>query len=396
MNIGDAYLGEVVHLGDDASKMLFGACKATWDIRAGKYGEVLADENNFRGKRRWGLSALMHMMDPDNIEAGLAALEGIVFDQQGDGIGTKVRVSQGSSSYRGAASDLTAMAADDAAAQGLEPVIMTTGLNVNKFTAQNTPYMEQLAQGAILAARRARVALYGGETAILGDLVGGYGSPDRHLHFTWEGTVHAIGHTSREIDGRNVQPGMAIVGLREPGLRSNGITMARNALKEGHGKRWYNKKFETEEGVTTLGEAVLQGSVVYTPVLVDATGGYDLYVAPRANVEGAAHITGGGVVKLAEMLAVSGYGADIEDPYAPPEIMKEVLRHAEVKDRVGYQTLHMGMGMAVATSEPDKFIDIAAENDVEAKVIGLVTKEPGVTVRSAGLTAPGRKLKFAA
>jgi phosphoribosylaminoimidazole (AIR) synthetase len=56
----------------------------------------------------------------------------------------------------------------------------------------------------------------------------------------------------------------------------------------------------------------------------------------------------------------------------------------------------MGMGMAVVTSEPDKFIDVAKDNDVEAKVIGTVTKEPGAVVRSAGITAPGRSLKFAA
>lgn len=387
--MSDAYLEQVVNLGDDASKMLFEANKATWDMREGLYGEVIADMENFRGKRRWSLAPLVEVLSLDE-------LIGIVYDQQGDGIGTKVRVAQGSSSYIDAGSDLTAMAVDDVAAQGLEPIIMTTGLSVNRFTPENTPYMEQIAQGAIKSSRRARVALYGGETAILGNLVGGYGSPKRHLHFIWEATVHAIGHESREIDGSKVRPGMAIVGLREPGLRSNGITKVRDTFKEEHGNRWYNRKFETNEGVTTLGEAVLQGSVIYSPVLVDATGGYNLRVSGRANVEGAAHITGGGVKKLAEMLAVSGYGADIEDPYEPPEIMKEVLRVSKTPDRVGYSTLHMGSGMIVVTSQPEQFIEVAGNNDVEAKIIGMVTKEPGVVVRSAGVTAPGRKLKFAA
>lgn len=384
--MSDAYLEQVVNLGDDASKMFFVMCKATWDVRAGKYGEVIADENNFRGWRHWSLLPLLEVPQP----------EGLIFDQQGDGIGTKVIVSQGSSSYLGGGMDLTAMAADDAAAKGLEPVIMTTGLSVNKFSDRNKPYAEQLAQGGIKAARTARLALYGGETAVLGNLVGGYGSPDINLHFIWEGTVHAVGHETRQIDGSKVRPGMAIVGLGEPGLRSNGITKARNTLKEAHGNRWYGKKFETEAGITTLGEAVLQGSVIYTPVLMDATGGYDLRVKSRANVEGAAHITGGGITKLLEMLAVSGYGADIESPQHPSEIMKEILRRSKTPDRVAYSTVHMGTGMAVVTSEPDKFIDVAADNDVEAKVIGIVTKEPGVVVRSAGVTAPGRKLKFAA
>lgn len=379
------YQHEVIDLGDDASKMLFEACKATWDVRDGQYGEVVADMDNFRGWRHWSILPLLQVPKP----------EGLIFDQQGDGIGTKVRVSQGSSSYRGAAMDLTAMAADDAAAKGLEPVLMTTGLNVNRFTERNKPFAEQLAQGAITAARKARVALYGGETAVLGNLVDGYGSPERHLHYIWEGTVHAVGHETREIDGSKVRPGMAIVGLHEPGLRSNGITKVRDTLREEHGNYWYTKKIETEQGVTRLGDAVLQGSIIYTPVLMDAIGGYDLRVEGRAEVEGAAHITGGGVKKLAEMLAVSGYGADIEAPYEPPLIMKEVLRLAKVPDRVAYSTFHMGTGMVVVTSEPDEFIDVAKGDDVEAKVIGMVTKEPGVVVRSAGLTAPGRKFKFA-
>lgn len=384
--MSDAYLEQVVNLGDDASKMLFVACKATWPIREGKYGEVIADMDNFRGWRHWSIMPLLEVPEP----------EGLIFDQQGDGIGTKVKVSQGTSSYKGAAFDLTAMAADDASAKGLEPVLMTTGLNVNRFTDRNKPYAEQLAQGAVLAARTARLALYGGETAVLGDLVKGYGSPDVNLHFIWEGTVHAVGHKSREIDGSKVRPGMAIVGLNEPGLRSNWITKVRNTLGEEYGYRWYKKSFETSDGVTTLGEAVLRGSTLYTPVLMDATGGYDLRVEGRAAVEGASHMTGGGIVKLTEMLAVSGYGADIDDPYEPPEIMKKVLELAQLPDEVAYQTTHMGMGMDVVTSQPDELIDVAKENGVDAKVIGMVTKEPGVIVRSAGLTAPGHKLTFAA
>jgi phosphoribosylformylglycinamidine cyclo-ligase len=384
--MSDTYLEQVVRLGDDASEMLFKACKATWYLREGQYGEVNADLENFRGDRGWSIAPLL----------GIPSPEGIVFDQQADGIGTKVKVSQMTSSYEGAAYDMAAMAGDDAVIKGFVPVLMTTVLDVNKFTDQNTPYAEQLATGAIGAAQRARMALYGGETAILGDIVGGYGSPDRNLHFSWSGTVHAIAHKERKIDGKSVLPGMAIVGLRETGLRSNGITMARNSLREAHGRFWHRKSFETETGETTLGRAVLQGSTIYAPVFIDAVGGYDLRVQGRASVEGAAHITGGGVKKLAEMLQASGYGADIEEPYQPPEIMKEVLRASKTPDRVGYETLHMGAGIIAVSSTPEELIECAEDNGVEAKVIGMVTQDPGVVVRSAGITAPGRSLKFAA
>lgn len=383
----EQYLEQVVELGDDASRMLFEACKATWPIREGKYGEVDADMENFRGWRNWSIAPLLGVKEP----------EGIIFDQQADGIGTKVRIAQGSSSYTGAAMDLIAMAADDAAARGLEPVIVTTGLNVNKFTQENTPFMEQLAQGAIRAANIARLSLYGGETAVLGDLVGGYGNSDKHLHFTWEATVHAVGHKQRFVDNTQVRPGMAIVGLKEDGLRSNGISMVRGVFRSEYGNRWYGRAFETEaETRTTLGAAALQGSIIYTPVLVDAVGGYDLDRDQQAMVEGAAHITGGGVKKMAEMLQTSGFGADIDNPYTPPKIMEEVLRISKTPDEKAYQTLHMGMGMAVVSSEPDKLINVAAESGVDAQIIGTVTKEPGIVIRSAGLSKPGQKLVFAA
>ncbi len=384
--MSETYLHDVVELGDEASKMMFNACVATWPIRDGKYGQVNADLENFRGWRNWSAAPLLEVPRP----------EGIIFDQQGDGIGTKVRVTQQDSSYQGAAYDLTAMAVDDAAARGLEPVLMTTGFNVNRFTDENKPFMAQLARGAYEAAMVARVALYGGETAVLGNLVGGYGNPSKHLHYIWEATVHAAGHQERFVDGSQIQPGMALVGLHEPGLRSNGITMVRTTFAEAFGRQWHRRKFEAEEGPTTLGNAVLQGSVIYSPVLVDAIGGYDLRVKGRAAVEGAAHITGGGVTKLAEMLQTSGYGADIEDPFEPPEVMKHVLRTSGVKDRDAYGMFHMGAGMVVATSQPEKFIDVAQENNILAKVIGEVTKAPGVVIRSAGVSAPGRKLKFAA
>lgn len=382
----DQYLEQVVHLGDDASRMLFEACMATWPNREGRYGEVNADHEHFRGKRNWNILPLLEVPEP----------EGLIFDQQADGIGTKVLVSQRSSTYDTAAFDLLAMACDDAAAHGMESVLATTVLDVNRLDGSLGQNMEQLARGGILAANKARIALYGGETAVLGSVVDGYGNPARNLHFSWSATVHAVGHRNRLIDGSAIRPGMSIVGLRETGLRSNGISKVRDTLKAEHGNYWHKKSFENEEGLTKLGNAVLKGSTIYTPVMQDAIGGYDLRTEGRARVQGAAHITGGGVTKLAELLATTGYGADIESPWTPPEIMKYVLRCAGLTDRQAYRIFHMGTGMAVVTDQPDKFISVAEDNDVEAKEIGTVTKLPGVKVRSAGVTAPGRKLAFAA
>lgn len=100
--------------------------------------------------------------------------------------------------------------------------------------------------------------------------------------------------------------------------------------------------------------------------------------------------------KLSDMLAVNGYGADIENPMPAPESAKLIQAQAGIPDKEMYGMLGMGHGTINATSQPDEFIKVAAENGVEAKVIGMVTKTSGIVMRSAGAKTPGRKLKLAA
>jgi phosphoribosylaminoimidazole (AIR) synthetase len=90
------------------------------------------------------------------------------------------------------------------------------------------------------------------------------------------------------------------------------------------------------------------------------------------------------------MLEVRGFGADIEYPMPLPEVVKLIQRSAEMPDKEAYGMFGMGHGTINATDQ------IAAENGIEAKVIGVVTKDPGISVRSAGARTPGRKLKLAA
>jgi len=384
--MNDTYHEQVITLGDDASKMLYEACKHTWENRAGRYGEVVADVDHFRGSRSWSDAPLLEVPRP----------EGLINSQEADGIGTKVLVSQRTSRYNTAAFDLLAMAADDPAAKGFEPVIVTTNLDVNRLNSHLTQYMQQLALGAIEAAKDARVALFGGETAVLGDLVRGYGNPDRNLHFLWSATVHAKGHRERLVDGRDIKPGMALVGLPDYGFRSNGITSVREIAREHFGTKWQDKWFMLDGQPTTLGSAILRSSVIYTPVLVDATGGYDLRVEPRAPIAGAAHITGGGLWgKLSDLLSVSGYGADIESPLNPPEVMNLIQSMADISDYDLYGKWHGGQGLVAATTEPDKLIQLATDNDIEgAQQIGVVTQQPGICLRSAAAQKPGKKLTY--
>jgi phosphoribosylaminoimidazole (AIR) synthetase len=140
---------------------------------------------------------------------------------------------------------------------------------------------------------------------------------------------------------------------------------------------------------------VRRPSIIYTPALSDATGGYDLRVEPQVHLAGAAHITGGGIwSKLGDLLSVTGYGADIEAPYKPPHIVTLTQRYADMPDYDSYAMWSNGMGMINVTNEPDKLIALANANDVEAKEIGVVTEQGGIRLRSAGAATPGKTLEL--
>lgn len=371
--------GVNLELGDELSKMLYEASKQTWANRSDKFGEPAAAHDSFSGLRGLSFVPLLELPDP----------ELITFYMGDDGVGTKVEVAQRVGDHSTIAFDLLAMVCDDAAIRGYEPAAVTTTLDVHKLTEEMRPAMAQLALGYIAAANAAQVALVNGEVAELGTLVGGYGEAD-DFKYNWSATVVAVGHQSRLLDGSKVRTGDSIVGLREDGFRSNGLSLVRKTLTKTYGPKWHQQHIHGQ----ALGELVLQPSKIYTSVLVDAVGGYDLRQEPKAEIHGAAHITGGGIPgKLGRLLESSGLGADIDTPFLPSYLMNLVQNLAEVPDEEIYRVFNMGQGMAIVTPEPEKVIRLAESRGVGAKIIGTVTQYPEINIRSVG-SEPGKKLHY--
>lgn len=374
--------GVNLELGDILSKMLYEASKNTWPNREGVYGEIRTAHDSFSGLRSWGIQPLLEVPEVDKLE----------FDQDADGIGTKVEVSQRTSTYETAAHDLFAMTCDDPAARGFEPVIVTTVFDVNKLNDSMRPSMRQLASGMVEAAAKAKVAVKGGEAAELGACVGGYGDPEHVLQYNWSATVHAVGHRARLISGQDIRPGDSLVAFREKGFRSNGLSLVRKTLQKEFGPEWHRSQVFANQ---KLGELVLRPSVIYSNALVDMFGGYDLRREPRAPLHGVAHITGGGMPeKVARMLEPTGYGAEIEVPYEPTQVMKLVQDKAGVADEEIYRVINMGQGMVVATPLPALVREVATKHGIQSQEVGKITKDPVITIRSRGTKDPGKKLVY--
>jgi phosphoribosylformylglycinamidine cyclo-ligase len=363
--------GVNIELGDDASKILYNAAKETWKNRKGKLGEVIVPTDDFTGVRA---------IDVSNLPRG--TLMNIGFD----GVGTKVEIAEGLGNHRTVAYDLIAMVCDDAVVRGAEPVLLGSVLDVNSLGTTERPFINevrQLAEGYIAAAKEANVAIVNGEVAELGSRVSGVGP----FNYNWAAGVVWFAKKERMFTGNEIREGDCLVGLKEEGFRSNGISLVRKIMKTNHGDKWYGLQWKN--GNSTFGEQALTPSRIYTAAAVEMFGGYN--GMEKAEVHGIVNVTGGGVPgKVGRILKPSGLGAFIGDPFEPPEFMEHVQLLGGVSDIEAYRTWNMGQGMIVITQKPNGVMDIASKYGIEAKKIGMVVKTPGITLMNRGAFCPDK------
>ncbi len=361
-------------LGDDVSEMLYEAARQSYNNRPGAVVEI---HPTFSGKRG---------IHPDHQPRGcINAL-------CPDGIGTKVYVAERMRDHSTMAFDLFAMAVDDAAAMGAESISITTILDVNRLgTKLSDEAIRGIATGYVAAASLAKVVILNGETAALGERVGGYGS----FNYNWCAVASAYVPFERVLGGEKVKVGDRLIGLaQKDGFRSNGITDVRTTLEREFGDNWH-KQIVGHLGSASLGRLVLEPSTIFTRFITSLTGGYDLKREPIADISAIAHITGGGLPgKLARMLQVSGLGAEINNGQSPPDIMRFVQELSGFSDKEAYRSWHMGSGMVIATPESEKVLAEAKAQGIDAQVIGQVTDEPGIKIKNRGAVQDEEWVKF--
>lgn len=358
----------------DISKVLYEASKLTWENRKGRLGEVVELFEDFSGLRAINVGGL-----PADTYMNLNF----------DGVGTKIELGERIGKHDTVAYDLFAMVCDDAVVRGAEPVIIGSILDVKSLGEGSNSYLEfikQLAAGYVNAAREANVAIVNGEVAELGARVSGYGL----FNYNWGAGLVWFARKSRMFSGYEIKEGDKLVGLREYGFRSNGLSLVRKIMKTVHGEEWHKEKYDGK----SLAELALHPSRIYCAAIVDMFGGFD--GEPKVKIHGVSHITGGGVPeKLGRILRPSGFGAYLDDIFEPCELMKYCQDKGKVSDVEAYKTWNMGQGMAVITPNPDDVMKVASQHGIESKVIGEVTKNPSIRIRNKGVYSDKqRELEF--
>jgi phosphoribosylformylglycinamidine cyclo-ligase len=264
--------------------------------------------------------------------------------------------------------DCVAMNVNDIICVGAEPIAFLDYLALKK---PDQHLVQQIAEGVAKGAALAGVAVVGGETAILPDLLAG-----GEETFDLAGAAIGVVEKDKVVTGEKIKAGDIVVGVASSGIHSNGLTLARKLLLTKYGLDEVVEPLDR-----SLGEELLEPTLIYVkPVLEILRKG--IYVS------GLAHITGGAFSKLTRLTKGSNLGFTLDDLPEPQPIFKLIQKEGDLSDEEMYRTFNMGVGYCVVTS-PDYVEDVEKifkRHGFKAKPIGRVVKGKGVEVKGVRIT----------
>ncbi|HZA14512.1 MAG TPA: phosphoribosylformylglycinamidine cyclo-ligase, partial [Myxococcaceae bacterium] len=207
---------------------------------------------------------------------------------------------------------------------------------------------------------QAGCALLGGETA---ELPGFYARGEYDL----AGFCVGIVERSKILDGRDVEPGDALVGLASSGLHSNGYALVRKVLLEDN---MLSLRSKVDGLARVLGDELLEPTRIYVRAVRALIG--------AVGVKALAHITGGGIpANLPRVMPPATRAVVAAARWKRPAIF-DVIEHAgHVRREEMYNTFNMGLGLIaiVPRSEVKAALGALTAANVEAWEVGHI--EPG-------------------
>ncbi len=348
--ITPASAGMDMQVSDLCSNTAFLAAKETFKNRIGKWGAASRCADAY-------FCQLLEV--PPNILA-----------ISSDGIGSKIELAERCQHYSTLGFDLVAMLADDLICSGAEPTHLSNILDVDCLDPQ---IISELFLGLKQAADEAGMMVTGGETAELGKRIGGYGSK---MHFNWCGTaLGVISPPQKPIDGSQITKDDLVIGLKSPGLRSNGFSLARKILHDKFGDEWHKVIFKETK---TWGETLLNPSVIYAPHILSL-------LKQACPLKGLAHITGGGLAaNLERILSPWDLGAELDNLLSPSPELIALQELGNIADRQAYEQWNMSHGMLLVISKEDapKVQMHFEERNILAQIIGRIVQSSDITIHS--------------
>lgn len=247
-----------------------------------------------------------------------------------DGVGTKLKLAIDLNMHDTVGIDLVAMCVNDLVVTGAEPLFFLDYYATGKLDpASAARVIKGITEGCL----QAGAALTGGETA---EMPGMYHGKDYDLAGFCVGVVEK----SRIIDGRNVQPGDALIGVASSGPHSNGYSLIRKIVETS------GTSLSMPFGGRTLGEVLLAPTRIYVKSMLALT--------QAVTVRAMAHITGGGITdNLPRVLPDDTHAQVDTSRWQWPEIFHWLQDTGRVDRAEMYRTFNCGIGMVVVVPPSD-------------------------------------------
>ncbi len=272
-----------------------------------------------------------------------------------DGVGTKLKIAFATGIHDTVGEDIVNHCVNDILVMGATPLFFLDYIGMGVLSPD---IMEQFMTGLTRACRNAGVVLIGGETA---EMPGIYSKGEYDI----AGTIVGIVDEPEIIDGRTIQPGDRVIGLRSNGLHTNGYSLARKIVGEVAGKT-YDDVFPPTG--RTFGQELLRPHRAYSSLLG---------LMKKGIIKGCAHLTGGGFQENIDRILPHRCDAVIDTKSWKPEAIFQFLqKYGNVENDEMYRTFNMGIGMVVVVDKKDahEVVHAPALKEYEPLVIGSITE----------------------
>ncbi|MCI4325448.1 MAG: phosphoribosylformylglycinamidine cyclo-ligase [Thermoplasmata archaeon] len=284
-----------------------------------------------------------------------------------DTVGTKVRLAEELGDWEGVGEDIVQVNVNDLAAVGARPSVL---VDCVLCETPNPTAFAAIGRGLGRGLRAGRIALAGGETAVVPEIVKGIDLGGTAVGFFPRGR--------RPVTGRRVRPGDVVLGLPAAGFHANGFTLVRRLLRE----RSIDLQRPRPGARLPVGRELLRPGRIY----VSASEA----VASAASTHGLAHISGGGVRNLVRLRPDVRF--ELDRWPAPSGIYRWVQELGAIAPEEMYQTFNMGIGFVIVVApgavDATRRVLLRARAG-RAQVLGRVVRGSGVSLPHLGLEYAG-------
>lgn len=269
-----------------------------------------------------------------------------------DGVGTKIKLAIETGIHHTIGIDLVAMCVNDLICTGARPLFFLDYFATGKL---DLAVSEKVIEGIVEGCLQSKMALIGGETA---EMPGMYQAQDYDLAGFSVGEVGA----KELLDGGKIMVGDTLIGIASSGFHSNGFSLVRKIIEQ-------ESQIEKQQELKRL---------CLTPTKIYVQTISRLRKDLGAHLKGLANITGSGLLNIPRMNENFNYEVSyLPGPDQIPSFMVDIMDRSGLSQEQLCHTFNVGIGMVIATDDPNACLKSLEQEQEKAWVIGKVVEGNG-------------------